>query len=514
MATVSRILPGVYRDSVALMQLSASLKALPGVQEASAIVATEGNLALLREVGLLETDMAARPSDLLVIVRARTAAAGEAAIDKAEGALKAQAPTASAAGGPSTLAPRSLDWAASAATGANLALVSVPGEYAAAEAIKALHAGLNVMLFSDNVRVEDEVALKRLASERGLLVMGPDCGTAIIDGVPLAFANTVRRGAVGCVAASGTGLQQVTCLVDRFGAGVSQAIGTGGRDLHEAVGGATMLAGLRALAADRETKVVVLVSKPPSGAVARKVLAAAAKVRKPVVVCFLGADASAIRGANLHPAQTLEDAARAAVALAAGKAAPKRPPPVDLSRLPRLAAGRRYVRGLFSGGTFCYEASLILGARLGRVWSNAPVRAEDELADPWKSREHTLVDLGDDLFTRGRPHPMIDHGLRNQRIVREARDPETAVVLFDVVLGHGAHGDPAAAMAPALRVAREGAAKRRRPIALVASVCGTADDPQGLERQEAAFERLGVILAPSNAAAARMAAVIAARQRP
>jgi succinyl-CoA synthetase alpha subunit len=476
MPTVTHIVASTYRDSVALMQLSVKLRELPGVEEASMIMATPGNLALLREVGLLAGEAAARPSDLLIVVRAKTQAAAEAAVADAQARLReSPAATAAGGGGVAAIAPRSLGMALAEAPESSLALVSVPGEYAAAEAEKALARGLNVMLFSDNVPVEDEVRLKRFASERGLLVMGPDCGTAIIDGVPLAFANVVRRGPVGCVAASGTGLQQVATLVDRLGLGVSQAIGTGGRDLSEAVGGITMLAGLRLLADDRDTKVIVLISKPPAPAVAEKVIAAAARARKPVVVNFIGA-AAAARGKNLHFARTLEDAARAAVALARGRKPAKGAP------APRAAKASRRICGLFSGGTFCYEADLILGAG-----------------------GHELVDLGDDQYTRGRPHPMIDHRLRNERIVAAAKERAAAVILLDVVLGHGAHPDPAAEMAPALRAAR----KANRRVAIVASVCGTEADPQGLARQEAALRKEGVILAPSNAAAARMAVKLA-----
>jgi len=512
MPVFTRVIADTYRDSVALMQLSASLKAVAGVEEASAIMATAGNIALLAEVGLADAALAPRPSDLLVVVRAKSEAAANAAVAKVEAALQAKAPATSAGGAVGEAPPRSIAMAAGATPGANLALISVPGEYAAAEAGKALAAGLNVMLFSDNVAVADEIALKRAAANRELLVMGPDCGTAIIDGVPLAFANKVRRGAIGCVAASGTGLQQVTALVDRLGAGVSQAIGTGGRDLKEEVGGLTMLAGLEALASDRETKVVVLISKPPAPAVAAKVLAAAAKAKKPVVVCFVGAAPGKLPGRNLHPVRTLEDAARGAVALARGRKPPKAAgAPRPGKGVPRLAHGQRYVRGLFSGGTFCYEASLLLGEALGQVWSNAPVRHEDELDDPFKSRGHTVIDLGDDVFTRGRPHPMIDHRLRNERMVREARDPEVAVILFDVVLGYGSHPDPAAEMAPAIAAARGAAAKRKRRIAFVGAVCGTEADPQGLVRQEAALAKAGVILGSSNAEAVRIAAAIAKR---
>jgi succinyl-CoA synthetase alpha subunit len=365
------------------------------------------------------------------------------------------------------------------------------------------------MLFSDNVDLNHEVALKRFASEHDLIVMGPDCGTAIINGVPLAFANVVRRGPIGCIAASGTGLQQVTSLADRLDVGVSQAIGTGSHDLSEAVGGITMLQGLEALAKDKATKVIVLISKPPAPSVASRVLAAASKVGKPIVVCFVGADPASIKGKNLYPAKTLEDAARAAAALANGKKPAARGAAKTAAPRVALRAGQRYVRGLYSGGTFCYEASLLLGEALGRVWSNAPVNKSDKMEDVWHSREHTVIDLGDDVFTRGRPHPMIDHRLRNERMVAEAADPSVAVILFDVVLGYGAHQDPAAEMVPAIKAAQARAAKGKRKIAFVGFVCGTAGDPQNLAKQEAALRKAGVLLADSNAAAVRLAARIA-----
>jgi FdrA protein len=517
MVIATKIIGSTYRDSVSLMQLAAAVGRLPGVDQASANMATPGNLDLLREVGLIDGDIVAEPTDLLIVVRADTKASAVAALAHAEHAVESAAPGSTGAGdGPEAMAPRSLAMAHEATPQANLALISVPGEYAAAEARKALELGLNVMLFSDNVALADEVALKRLANERALLLMGPDCGTSIIGGVPLGFANRVRRGAIGCIGASGTGLQQVSVLVDRLGLGVSQVIGTGGRDLSTEVGGLTMLRALAALAADPATKVIVLVSKPPAAEVSRSVLAAASKVRKPVVIDFLGADIGELRATmrakNLHPVRTLEDGARMAVALAKGQAPPRASPPVRLKGVPRLAAAQRYVRGLYSGGTFCYEAALILGEALGKVWSNTPLHAEDALADPWHSRAHTLVDLGDDVFTRGRPHPMIDHRFRNERIMREAQDAEVAVILFDVVLGFGSHPDPAAEMIPALRAARAAAGRRRQRIAFVAYVCGTPGDPQGLTQQEAALDGEGVMLAGSNAGAARMAAAIAGRR--
>src|SRR5216684_6822534 len=355
-ARATKIIPNLYRDSVSLMQLSAALAGLDGIEQASAVIASPSNLALLREAGLLgEAAIAAGPNDLLIAVLGRDEPALTVAMAAAAAALADQ-PVAASGNSPGQMAPRSIAMGREAAPAANLALISTPGEYAAAEAFKALRLGLNVMLFSDNVSLDDEVALKRYANERDLIVMGPDCGTAIINGVPLAFANVVRRGAIGCVAASGTGLQQVTCLVDRLGGGISQAIGTGGHDLHRAVGGISMLRGLKALADDPATKVIVLISKPPFPEVAEQVLAAASRVEKPIIVNFLGADPGTIARPNLYPAITLEDAARAAVALASGLppggSASDAPPVDDMSEL----FGPRYVRGLYSGGTFCYEA--------------------------------------------------------------------------------------------------------------------------------------------------------------
>jgi succinyl-CoA synthetase alpha subunit len=498
---IHRLLPNLYRDSVSLMQLSAALGKLPGVEQASAVMATPANLEFLRQAGLADGDIAPRPNDLLVAVRGKSNAQLEAALVAALDSLNKE-PAQSAGGGPAEAPARSLQMALARAPAANLALISVPGDYAAAEAMKALNLGLHVMLFSDNVALADEVALKRHAKERGLLVMGPDCGTAIIDGVPLGFANAVRRGAVGVVGASGTGTQQVTSLVHRRGAGISHAIGTGGHDLHKDVGGITMLHGLELLARDADTKAIVLISKPPSPAIARDVIAAARKAGKPVVINFIGSTEDP-SGGNLHVSRTLDEAASAAVALSKGR----KPSRISASsvKFPRLKfkARQRYIRGLFSGGTFCYEASAILGD----VWSNAPVDAKRTLEDPWKSREHTLVDLGDDVFTRGRPHPMIDLRLRNDRIVEEAADAAVAVILLDVVLGYGSHPDPAGEIVPVLKKIKK---KSGSPM-IVASVCGTDEDPQGLERQEAALREAGVLLTESNASAARLAGAIVAK---
>ncbi|PPR55553.1 MAG: hypothetical protein CFH07_02156 [Alphaproteobacteria bacterium MarineAlpha3_Bin6] len=513
MARLSKIFPNTYRDSVALMQVSAKINELTGITQASLIMATATNLELLQEAGLIETVPEAGNNDLLLALEGENESALQEAVVTAESKLHEMA---------SGIIEReirkeplrSIEMALDAFPDANLALISCPGEYATAEALKALNLGLDVMLFSDNISEEDEIFLKKNAETEGLLMMGPDCGTAIVNGVPLGFANNVKKGSIGIVAASGTGLQQVSCLIDRWGGGISQAIGTGGRDLSTKVGGSTMIAGIDALAADSNTKVIVLISKPPSQDVAFKVLERAAKTDKPVVVNFLGSTVEVPAGAEVTEAKTLEAAAHAAVRLTGIDVQTPARHLVTTGELAtltnRLSGSQKYVRGLYSGGTFSYEAMILLTEMLGPIHSASPLASEQNLDDPWQSREHTVLDLGGDVFTRGRPHPMIDHRLRNERILQEAMDPETAVILLDIVLGFGSHENPAEDLAVAISEARR-ATTTNEPI-FIGFVCGTKNDPQNLEKQETMMSEVGVLLMESNAQAARLAGDIILQQ--
>ena len=519
MPIAQRLLPNLYRDSITLMQFSKGLSEQPGVRQASAVMATPGNLGLLVEAGLLDEGMASHPNDLLIVLEGDDAGTLEAALDGAVAALNKR-PDDAGGDGPRRLPPRSLGMAlAGDAADANLVLIATPGDYAAAEAFKALRHGCHVMIFSDNVSVADEIVLKQAARERGLLVMGPDCGTAIVNGLPLGFANVVRRGPIGLIGASGTGTQQITCLIDRWGGGVSHALGLGSHDLHERVGGLSMLTALEALAADPETSVIVLISKPPAPSVAGRILERAAAIPKPVVVDFLGADPASLDRPGVHAAATLEHAAALAVAMASDQAAPAPSGLTDAQRATAAEAARvlgpmqRSLRGLFSGGTFCYESLLLLSPVLGPIFSNTPLRPEQRLDNVWRSQAHTIIDLGDDVFTQGRPHPMIDFRLRAERLVHEARDPSVGLILLDVVLGYGSHLDPAGELLPAIVQARADAPGT--PPVFVASVCGTEADPQVLSRQEAALRAAGVLLCDSNAQAARLAgAIVTAVQEP
>jgi succinyl-CoA synthetase alpha subunit len=494
-----------YQDSVTLLQVAREMEAVPGVRRAAALMGTPPNLALLREADLLTADgESAGPTDLVLAVSADDEAAARAALAAAEAALT---PRAARAG--TSARPRSLDSALRLRPDATLAIVSVPGAHAAGPTRAALRAGLDVMLFSDNVPVAIEVALKRLARERGRLLMGPDCGSAILDGVPLGFANAVPRGRIAIAAASGTGLQEIACLIAAAGEGLSHAIGVGGRDLSAEVGGLMMESALAALAADTRTEVICIASKPPGAAVVQRLAGWVGRTAKPCVVHFPGANPAAGHGRAWHVAATLEDAAHAAVALARGAppiAVEFSLPPDEIRGLgddavARLGKRQRFVRGVYAGGTLAWEAVAILSSRLPGV---APTVSGEGAG-------HRVVDLGEDAFTVGRPHPMIDGAFRRAWIAREARDPATAVLLLDVVLGHGAHRDPAGEILPAVRHAREERHREGDHLVAVASVCGTDADPQNRGAQVRALEAAGVIVMPSNAQAARLAAHIASR---
>jgi len=471
--TKSQIRPGAYFDSVVLMRLQRNLLALPGIEDAGVVMATPANLELLADSDLLNNEgRSARPEDLLIVVRAAKDSAAVNALEKVDELLKQRSSSASSA-----FRTRSLSAAAKTLPAAEWVLISVPGHYAAKVAAEALDLGKHVFLYSDNVSLEDEKNLKKKADDKNLLVMGPDCGTAIVNGIGLGFANRIRRGPIGLVAASGTGLQTVTAHIHNLGSGVSQAIGVGGRDLKTEVGAASMLQGLRYLAADGDTKVIVLVSKPPDSEVATQLLAAAHQVGKPVIADFIGFAPPAAQIGNLHFAAGLDQAAKLAVDLAS-QAEPEK-------TIEARQSG--YLRGLFSGGTLAYEVLNGLQLFINPIYSNVPIRPAQKLDNPLNSMAHTILDLGGDEFTVGRLHPMIDNDLRLRRMKQEAEDKEVGIILLDIVLGEGAHPSPASELAPAIAAHRKG----RKDLEFVALVIGTDGDPQQLDTQIENFKEAG-----------------------
>jgi FdrA protein len=510
----SAVRRSAYYDSVALMQAQQALRSLPGIAEAGVVMGTEANLEFLRQAGLDPGGLDTTGDDLVVAVRGDTEAHVEAALSALEGLLLARPES----GEDEAYRPRTIAAAARMLPGANLALISVPARFAAGVAREALQAGLNVMLFSDNVPVEDEVRLKQIAASRGLLCMGPDCGTAVIAGAALGFANRVRRGPIGVVGAAGTGLQEVISSVHRLGGGVSHALGAGGRDLTAEVGGAAALQELALLGQDPLTAVVVVVSKPPDTVVAGRLTECAAALGKPVVLALVGARA-AQGSETLYPVSTLEEAALVAVELAGG--APRSPEDerrkwieraterVNAARA-RLAPSQRYLRGLYSGGTLCAETIGLLEPALRPLHSNVRAAGAQALASLGRSQAHTVLDLGADEFTVGRLHPMLDMTLRVQRLAQEGADPTVAVILLDLVLGEGVHPYPAAALAAEISRARAAAASAGRDLVVVATVCGTDEDPQNRAHQVAQLEAVGVLVEETNARAAALAGAIVA----
>ncbi len=485
MSSALELRRGTYRDSVSLMQVSRTVSAVDGVTKALVAMATELNVGLLAGMGFT-TPEGAGPNDLMVAIRADDEDALARGLEVLEEALVRSA-GASGMGAAAEVPPRTIRAAARATVGASLALISVPGPHAFAEATDALEAGLDVMIFSDNVPVEEEIRLKDTGRERGLLVMGPDCGTAVVGGVGLGFANTVQSGPIGVVAASGTGTQELMCLLHEAGSGISHCLGVGGRDLSEAVGARSTLHALAMLDADPATELIVVVSKPPAPAVAAQVERYAATLSTPVHLAFLG------RGRD-----DLTAAATKALVAVGREGAQDRVWHPERTFHPRRGA----LRGLFCGGTLCDEAMSIAADRLGPIASNIPLELGWALPADLRGTGHLMIDFGDDDLTAGRPHPMIDPSLRLDRLAEELASPATAVLLLDVVLGHGAHADPATGIADVLR-----AAGHEAPPVLI-SLCGTDRDLQGLDAQARTLAAAGAEVHLSNAEAARRAVAI------
>ncbi len=508
------ILPRTYYDSVTLMLVARELLKLEGVAEASLNMGTEANFRIMQAGGFDLAGVEATPNDLVIAIRsAAPETQSQGVLDDAVAKAKEYLanPPGRKMDTEGSYRPKSLDGALSLLLDANLAIVSVAGRYAGDVAMQCVQKGLNVMIYSDNVPLEREIEIKRAASEKNLLVMGPDCGTVIIRGTALGMANACPVGPVSIVAAAGTGLQEVHVQLARRGVGVLHGIGTGGRDVKREVGGVMCLRAIDALLADDEVRVLVVVGKPPAPEVEQKILDAVRGGGKPAVLGFVGGAAKGDSG-GVYVCRELEETAAVAAALANGEDAAKARSSLftEYEELRRQAdaigRGRGYLRGLFSGGTLCYEAQLVARDVIGPVRSNAPLDESVRLADSFVSVGHSMVDYGEDEFTQGRLHPMIDVSLRAERIVREARSPDVGVVLLDVVLGYGCDEDPAGGLADGIRKAREAAGDR---IAFVASVCGVDADPQNASRQGETLRKLGVHVCDSNARAARLASMLA-----
>ena len=495
-----------YFDSVFLMAVARRLSDQPGIDKAAAVMGSPANKAILLEMGFAEEALeAAGPNDLVVAFQGDKDAIRALTENIEEWLVR---PKTELAG---TIAI-SFDDALSRQPNSNLAVISVPGEYAAREAHAALDHGMNVFLFSDHVALKDEVALKQKASDVGLIVMGPDCGTALIGGAGIGFANVVRRGPIGIVAASGTGLQEFTCLVHRSGSGISHGFGTGSRDLSNEVAGLSALTAIDALEEDPETAVIAVISKPPGESTLRIITERLSKCTKPVVACFLGLNSDSLGGnGKLEICSTIHEAVDAALRSVAGNGletlteSSNQINTLAKSEAERMATDQVYVRGLFAGGTFCYQAQQVMRDGGIAVASNASLEGMLDIEDPKMSIGNTLIDMGADEFTVGVPHPMIDATNRRERILVEAEDPRVAVLLLDFILGFNASPDPAGDLVEAITVAKSRATEAGRYLSVVASICGTEEDPQGLAQQAQALRDAGVVVFASSARASQFA---------
>ena len=503
-----------YYDSVALMLITKEIKKMPGVIEVIVGMGTDLNKDLTENLGIgSESDnkeiKKLTPNDFFIAAGLEDDAETDSSkiISKVDELLNAKNEETK-----EEYKPNTLKAAVKHVKDANMAVISLPGKYAVAEVRNALMNNLHVMLFSDNISVEDEIELKKLGRDKGLLVMGPDCGTAIINGVPLCFANVVRRGNIGIVGASGTGTQEVTVIIDKLGGGVSQVIGTGGRDLKSEVGGIMMIEGFKALIDDPATEVIVLISKPPAKEVAEKILNMVKTTEKPVVVNFIGGDRAQIEANGAYACVSLEDAANKAYSLSKGKEVKdftgfmQSEQEIDAivnAETSKLKAGQKYLRALYTGGTLADEAMKLLGKEGYKIYSNIPLSPELRLKDLHKSEEHTCIDLGDDDFTLGKPHPMIDPIGRVERLPKETED-DVAVILMDFVLGYGSNMDPAGEMLPYIIDAKKKMEAKGKYLCVVGYICGTEGDYQNYRDQKQRLEEAGVVLMPSNAQAVRL----------
>jgi FdrA protein len=505
MVTGITIRKNQYYDSVFLMGFNNRLSNVDGVIQTAVLMGSDANKEVLANLGFISADVkSSTANDLVVGITAESQSVVDTILQSLDQWLTEVSSTRS------TADIHTLPEAISARPDSNLVVVSVPGEFAAHETRMALEANKHVFLFSDNVSVEDEVSLKTYARSKGLLVMGPDCGTSLIGGVGVGFANAVRRGKIGVIAAAGTGLQEFTCMVHNSGYGISHGIGTGGRDLSDAVGAITTLMVLDALEKDPSTEVIAILSKPPGEKTLLKLIERIKKCKKPVVCCFLGigqkieGEGTVFKRANL-----IDDAVRLVIEAIGGKFIQ-----TSLVEGNQATAGikkGKYLRGVFAGGTFCYQAQQILKDAGIKVYSNGPLDKKLILENPNQSKENTIVDLGDEFFMVGRPHPMIDGSQRALRIIKEAHDPQVGILLLDFILGYNSSMDPVGELAEAIQKAKQIARERGDSLPIVTSMCGTEGDLQDLTLQTRMLKECGVIVFSSNAQATQYCANLLSR---
>jgi FdrA protein len=480
---------GNYHDSVVLMLLTNKISTMEGVSKVSIMMATPSNKDIYKQSGMATPELLEAGSNDMAIVVETQGDIIDQVLKEVEDFFKSQSAKSSKKEESDTAI--SWDKALEKLPDANLAVISIPGIYAASEADRALDENLNVFMFSDNVTLEDEKRLKEKAHKKGLLVMGPDCGTGIIKGVPIAFTNNVTPGKIGIVGASGTGIQELTTIIDRLGEGVTNAIGTGGRDLSEHIGAITMMDSINAMEEDKDTEVIIVISKPPAEKVRNQVVERLRHFKKPVVTLFLG-EKPEVHEENFYHAYTLDEAARIAVRLLRNEGVQGEKFKVNVDKN-FSAKENKTIKGYYSGGTLAAEAAMMI-----RDILDLSVPLGKQAGYMLNTSGHIVVDLGDDVYTQGKPHPMIDPTKRVECMKEAAKDESTGVILFDIVLGYGSHEDMAGALLPAIKELQEKAKKEKKDLHFVTTICGTRKDYQNYDKQKKIMEDVGVIVCESN----------------
>lgn len=506
MSVFVKIEKGRYIDSLETLYASSVLIEQDGIISGYVGVGSDSFKETAVSSGLASSELDnASPNDLVIIADCADSASFDAAVKAVFASFEVEASAQVEESFVSTKA------AVQKHPEINLCSVSVPGEYAFSEVKKALNAGLHCVVFSNNVPLEQEREMKLLAREKGLLCMGPDCGVANINGAALVLSSINNRGPFGIVGASGTGIQHVAAIMHEAGSGVSQTIGTGGNDCKDAVGGIMMLMGIDAMEADPETKYIALISRKPGETVLPRILERIRECKKPVVALFMGCDRETIEASGAIYASSLDDCAIQCLKLI-GIDYPLQTEEeltaIAAEEVKKLAPEQKYLRGLYTGGTYMDEAANAMIPRIGTIWSNCPIEPEWKLEDSYVSRENSCVDYGEEEFTLGRPHPAIDPGIRKPAILREAMDPDVAVIVLDFILTPPGHMDPTGYVIDDVKMAQEMAEAEGRHITFIASVLGTTADLQDKNKQERQLADAGIIVCRTNYCAAVLASEI------
>ena len=486
---------GSYHDSVVLMLLTNHISAMQGVNKVSIMMATPANKDIFKQSGLdTEELLAASANDMVVVADIENKTIMDTIETEIDAYFKKQNTQTQ-----QTESVKSWDKALEKMPNADMAVISIAGAYAALEANRALDEGMNVFMFSDNVTIEDEKQLKQRAHDKGLVVMGPDCGTGIIQSVPIAFTNKVNSGKIGIIGASGTGIQELTTIIDRLGEGVKNAIGTGGRDLSSEIGGITMMDTINAMEQDDSIKVMIVISKPPAKAVREMISNRLSAFKKPVVTLFLG-EKPEYHEEGFYHAYTLDEAARLAVNLVRDEDINSCVVSADTPENAFDKSENKTIKAYYSGGTLAGEAAMLIKDALNL--DTPPEKAEGFML---KHGGHIVVDLGDDVYTQGKPHPMIDPAKRIECMQEATDDRSTGVILFDIMLGYGSHEDMAGALLPTINELKQKAENEGRKLFFIATVCGTRHDYQGYDDAVNKLKNAGVIVCETNKLASQMA---------